>query len=221
LLIPPSFAHADVDFETDYQDPAEDVIEFNETWSNVGFAVGQDQVDIKGLESENDTSGNVVLTLDLKGKSKIEMSNQTKYVFRIFTSQDNSTGYNITFINGTAKITNWNNTVEDDITINASTADDDELLVVEVSKNKYLSNITYFNIDAYTWMEEWNRTFIDYVSEIPGHPGQTGDVVDQEDGESDDEKGFFDDLCGIPLILIIVVIIIIVIIILVYLKVRI
>jgi hypothetical protein len=63
-------------------------------------------------------------------------------------------------------------------------------------------------------------TYIDYNSEIPGHPGETGDVVDQEDGESDDEKGLFDDLCGIPFIYFIALMIIVLIIILVYLKVR-
>ncbi|UCE36496.1 MAG: hypothetical protein JSW00_13385 [Thermoplasmata archaeon] len=203
-----------------YQDPAGDVIEFNETWSNVGFAEGQDQLDIKWLESKNDTLGNVVLTMDLKGKNKIEISNQTKYVFRISTSQDNSTGYNITFINGTTKITNLNGTIEDDITINTSTTDDGEVLKVEISKIKYLSNITYYYIDAYTWKEEWNRTFIDYVYEIPGHPGEISPVIDGEDGDGGDgggDKGD-DGACLLPLILIAVIIIIVVIILLIYLK---
>jgi hypothetical protein len=221
LLIPSISIYADIDYEMDYQDPAGDVIQFNESWSQVGTVETQPQIDIKWLRSENDTQGNVVLRMEFKNNQIIEKNNETRYVFRIFTCQDNSTGYNVTYQNETAIITNLNNTLEEDITSNVSIIDDNgEVLLVEISKNKYLDNISYYNIDAFTWKEQGNRTYIDYVSEIPGHPGETGDVVDQEEDESNEEKGFFDDLCGIPLILVIVVIIIIVIIILVFLKVR-
>jgi hypothetical protein len=221
LLISSSFVLADVDYEMDYQDPAGDVLKFNESWSQVGTVETQPQIDIKWLRSSNDTQGNVVLRLEFKNNQVIEKSNETRYVFRVFTSQDNSTGYNVTYKNETTIITDFNNTLKEEITNSTSIIDDNgEVLLVEISKNKYLDNISYYNIDAFTWKEQSNMTYIDYVSEIPGHPGETGTVVDQGNGESDVEKGLFDDLCSIPLILIIVVIIIIVIIILVYLKVR-
>ncbi len=221
FLVIPNMVLAEVDYEIDYQDPAGDVLEFNESWSQVGVVETQPQIDLKWLRSSNDTQGNVVLRMEFKNNQIIEKSNETRYVFRIFTSQDNSIGYNVTYQNETAIITNFNNTLEENITISTSIIDDNgDVLLVEISKIKYLDNITYFNIDAFTWKEQGNMTYIDYVSEIPGHPGETGDVVDQRNGESEDEKGLFDDLCGIPLVLIIVVIIILVIIILVYLKVR-
>jgi hypothetical protein len=221
LLVNSDMVLADIDYEMDYQDPAGDVLQFNESWSQVGTVETQPQIDIKWLRSSNDTLGNVVLRMEFKNNQIIEESNETRYVFRIFTSLDNTTGYNVTYQNETAIITNFNHTLEEDIIGNASIIDDNgEALFVEISKNKYLANISYYNIDAFTWKEQGNMTYIDYVSEIPGHPGETGDVVDEEDGESDEDKGLFDDLCGIPLILIIVLIIIVVIIILVYLKVR-
>jgi hypothetical protein len=115
-------------------------------------------------------------------------------------------------------ISNFNNTFEEDITTNVSILDEQgEIIVVDISKSRYLSNITYFNIDAYTWKEQGNYTYIDYVSEIPGHPGQTGDVIDDGNGDEED-NGFFGFLCALPLILWIVVIIIIVIIIVILLK---
>ncbi len=204
-----------------YQDPAGDVIEFDETWSVIDDEVeNQPQIDIKRLNSSIDILGNVVLRLKFKGNQIIEISNETKYVYRIFTKADNSTGYNITYINGSATISNFNNTFEEDMTANTSIVkvQQDEVLEVNVSKNKYLNNITYFNIDAYTWKEHGNHTFIDYVCEIPGHPGETGTVIDDGNGEDEEDEGFFGFLCALPLILWIVVIIIIVIIIAILLK---
>ncbi|MEE9150300.1 MAG: hypothetical protein V3U20_00510 [Thermoplasmata archaeon] len=199
-----------------YQDPAGDVLEFNETWSNLGKVETQPQIDIKWLESSNDTLGNVVLRLEFKNNQVIEISNETKYVFRIFTKEDNSTGYNVTYLNGSATISNFNNTIEEDMTANISIINyKGEVLDVKVSKNRYLSNITYFNIDAHTWKEHGNHTYIDYVSEIPGHPGETGTVVDQDNGDSKEDKGLLGFLCSIPWILLIVIIIIIIVIIII------
>jgi hypothetical protein len=202
-----------------YQDPAGDVLEFNETWSQVGQVDNQSQIDIKWLRSSNDSLNNVVLRMEFKSKQVIEISNETRYVYRIFTKADNSTGYNITHINGSTTISNLNNTLEEDMTANTSIIDEQgEILVVKVSKSRYLNNITYFNIDAYTWKEQGNYTYIDYVSEIPGHPGATGTVVEDGNGEDEEDKGFLGFLCALPLILWILVIIIIVVIIAILLK---
>ena len=75
----------DVDYVLKYQDPAGDVLHFNETW----HLVEDDdepylQIDLKWLESDNDTHGNVVLTLKARNQQIIEKSNTTRYVFRIF-----------------------------------------------------------------------------------------------------------------------------------------
>jgi hypothetical protein len=183
LLVSSSLVLADVDYEIDYPvdyeidypDPAGDVLKFNESWSQVGTVETQPQIDIKWLRSANDTLGNVVLRMEFKNNLVIEKSNETRYVFRIFTSQDNSTGYNVTYQNETTIIINFNHTMEEDITSNTSVIDDNgEILLVEISKNKYLDNNSYFNLDAFTWKEQGNMTYIDYNSEIPGHPGETG-----------------------------------------------
>lgn len=210
---------SEVDFDLSYSDPAGDVIEFNETWNMNERIETQPQIDIKWLRSSNDTLGNVVLRLEFINQHVIEISNETRYVYRIFTKADNSTGYNITYINGSTTISNFNNTIEEDITANTSIIYlQGEILIVKVSKSRYLNNITYYNIDAYTWKEQGNYTYIDYVSEIPGHPGQTGDVIDDGNGEDEEDEGFFGFLCALPLILWIVVIIIIVVIIVILLK---
>lgn len=196
-------------------------MEFNETWSNLGTVETQTLIDIKWLRSLNETQDTVVLRMEFKNNQVLEMSNETKYVFRIFTSSDNSTGYNITYINGSSTISNFQDTFSEDMISNTTVVDDHgEVLVVEISKNKYLNNITYYNIDAFTWKEQGNKTYIDYVSEIPGHPGETGTLVDQPDGDSKEDKGIFGDLCSFPMILILIIIIVIIILIAVYLKVR-
>ncbi len=210
---------ADVDYELSYSDPAEDVVKFNETWSNLGTVGTQSLIDIKWLRSLNETQDTVLLRMEFKNNLVLEMSNETKYVFRIFTSSDNSTGYNITYINGSAVISNFQNTLSEDMTSNTSVIDDNgEVLLVEISKDKYLTNITYFNLDGFTWKEQGNHTYIDYVSEIPGHPGETGTVVDQDNGDPKEEKGLLGDMCGIPLIFILIIIIVIIIVIVILVK---
>lgn len=195
---------ADVNYELTFQDPAGDVLDYNETWHLNGTVDIYPQIDLKWLKSYNDTDGNVVLRLEVKNNQVIEKSNYTMYVFRIFTSADNSTGYNVTYKNGSTTITNFNNTIEDDLTAETSIIlDNGEVLLVNISKNDYLNNTSHFNIDAHTWKEAGNHTYIDYVSEIPGHPGETGDVVDQ----------VHEDILLSPWLLLIILLIIIVIII--------
>jgi hypothetical protein len=205
---------ADVDYELTYQDPAGDVLRFNETWSDKGTVDSQAKIDIKWLRSADEVTGNVSLRMEFKNNQVIEESNETKYVFRIFTSQDNSTGYNITYKNGTSFISDFNETLMEDMSSNTSIIDDNgEVLIVKVSKNRYLPNITHYNVDGFTWKESGNETFIDYVSEIPGHPADTGTVVDQEDDDPKEEEGLLDMLCGLPYLLTLVILIVVIIII--------
>lgn len=201
-------SEADVNYELTYSDPAGDVLDYNETWHLNGTVDKYPQIDLKWLKSYNDTYGNVVLRLEVKKNQVIEKSNYTRYAFRIFTSQDNSTGYNVTYKNGTTTITDFNNTIEDDLTAETSIIfDSGEVLLVNISKDNYLNNTSHFNIDAYTWKEAGNHTYIDYVSEIPGHPGETGNVVDNGTSGSHDDWM----LWLLLLILLIIIVIIIVI----------
>ena len=204
---------AEVDYDLTYQDPAGDVLRFNETWSNKGTVDSQSKIDIKWLRSEDETA-NVSLRMEFKNNQVIEESNETKYVFRIFTSQDNSTGCNITYRNGTSFISDFNETFFEDMTSNTTIIDENgEVLIIKVSKNRYLPNITYYNIDAFTWKEQGNETFIDYVSEIPGHPGETGTVVEEEEEDPKEDESLLDMLCGLPYLLTLVILIVIIIII--------
>lgn len=214
MMISTFVVTAEVNYEMTYQDPAGDVLEFNETWSNKGTVDSQSQMDIKWLRSLPDTTGNVTLRLEFRNNQLIEESNETKYVFRIFTNQDNSTGYNITYRNGATSISNFNNTFQEDMSSNTSKINDKgEVLVVKVSKDKYLLNISHYNVDAFTWKEQGNTTYIDYVSEIPGHPADTGSVVDQDDGDSKEDIGFLESLCQLPMIFILLILIVIIIVI--------
>ena len=200
-------SRADLVYEVTYQDPAGDVLDYNGTWHLVGSVDTHPYIDIKWLKSYEDTSGNVVLRLEVKNSQIIEKSNITKYVFRIVTKVDNSTGYNVTYKNGTTTITNFNNTIEYDLTAETSIIDDSgEVLLVNISKIDYLGNIPYFNIDAYTWKEAGNHTYIDYVSEVPGHPGETGNIVDTTGNSSD----ILWPLIAIVLIIIVLIIVVVV-----------
>ena len=63
-------------------------------------------------------------------------------MFRIFTNEDNSTGYNVTYMNETTTITSFNYTIEDDLTAETSIENENgEILIVEISKNNYLKDI--------------------------------------------------------------------------------
>lgn len=211
--------YAEVNYEFDYQDPAGDVLDFNETWHNQGTVDGEPQIDLKWLRSSSDAQGNVELRMEFRNNQIIAQSNDTKYVFRIFTSQDNSTGYNITYINGFATISDFNNTIDEDMTTNISIVDDKgEVLTVKVSKGRYLENITYFNVDAYTWKEQGNHTFIDYISEVPGHPGETGTVVDGENGDTEEDEGLLGLLCSLTGMLCLAALIIIIVVVVILLK---
>lgn len=210
---------ADVEYELTYQDPAGDVLDYNETWH---LQEDDDdpypQIDLKWLKSYNDTYGNVILRLEVRNNQIIEKSNNTRYVFRIFTKEDNSTGYNVTYMNETTTITSFNNSIEEDLTAETSIINENgEILLVKISKNDYLNDTPYFNIDAFTWKEEGNHTFIDYISEIPGHPGETADIVDNGDSDTDDE-GILGMLCSQLFIVLIILAIIVIIIIIVLLK---
>jgi hypothetical protein len=210
---------ADVGYELTYQDPAGDVLKFNETWTNQGSVDSESQIDLKWLKSSNDTLGNVSIRMEFKNNQVIEESNETKYVIRIFTSQDNSTGYNITYKKGSSMISSFDNITQEDMTSNTSKIQDKgEVLVVKVSKSRYLHNISHFNIDAYTWKEHDDLTYIDYVSEIPGHPEDTGSVVDQEDKDPKEEKGFLEGICPLPTIIILAILIVIIIVIVILWK---
>ena len=218
VLISGFTSMADAEYELTYQDPAGDVLEINETWHSLGSVDTYPQIDLKWLKSYNDTQDNVVLRMEVRNNQIIEKSNNTRYVFRIFTKEDNSTGYNVTYLNETTTITSFNNTIEEDLTSETSVINDKgEVLLVKISKNDYLNNISYFNIDGFTWKEEGNNTFIDYVSVVPGHPGETADIVDNEDDDTNNDNGIFGMLCS-NFILILIIFAVIIIITIVILK---
>ncbi|UCE73027.1 MAG: hypothetical protein JSV56_08280 [Methanomassiliicoccales archaeon] len=220
VLLSAFISSAEVTYELDYQDPAGDVLDFNETWHQLGTVDSHPEIDIKWLRSYNDTQGNVVLRLEVRKNQFLDISNKTKYVFRIFTAADNLTGYNVTFQNGTTAITNFNGTIEDDLTSETSIIDDNgEVLLVNISKNNYLSNIPNLNIDAFTWKEHEGHTYIDYISEVPGHPGEVSpELVDDSTNDGDDDsQGLFGMLCTFPFILIWIILVVIILIIIVVL----
>ncbi|UCH88740.1 MAG: hypothetical protein JSV49_10915 [Thermoplasmata archaeon] len=204
-------------------EPAGDVRRFNET-GNMTIVEEYPEIDLKRFETKNGTGDNLTFTLGTKGK-KIRDNDDTKYVFRIFTSSDNKTGYNITYRNGTITIVEFVNGVEqseEDITHlgGIEKIRNEEFLVVEISKGKYIpeQDLIYFGVDAYSWMETSNYTYIDYIHNVPGNPGVIAeDIIDDPSLTEDDTKGSEDDsddksgsgaLLIIPLIIIILFIVV-------------
>jgi hypothetical protein len=179
---------APINFIFDHQDPAGDVLIFNATLNGTPIADPElEGLDFKWVYSEKDTIGNVILKMDLKSKNKFINEDETKYVFRILTTQDNSTGYNITYQNRTTilnSFTSSGNGTSVDISENVSFMRDkgDELMAVTVSISKYLTNISYFNLDAYSMKTTRNATYLDYISELPGHPEYVNPEV--QEGEN-------------------------------------
>jgi hypothetical protein len=185
-------------FVYDHQDPAGDVLKYNATVNGEAISdiSGYDALDFKWVHSEPDGSGNIVLTMDLKSKNKFLNEDETKYVFRMLTSEDNSTGYNITYTNNSAILVPFSdegNGTAIDITSSVSFDRDkgDEIMRISLLISKYLTNVTYFNLDAYSMKTLDNATYIDYISELPGHPEYISpDVADTEnlDGDKDGDS---------------------------------
>jgi hypothetical protein len=220
-------------FVFEHQDPAGDVLKFNAT-ENGTTATGAffEPLDIKWLYSEEDGTGNVLITTDLKAKNKFFNRDDTKYVFRILTAEDNSTGYNITYNNRTAIMNSFSpagNGTKVNIDANVTFVQDkgDEMMEITIEISKYLDNISYYNLDAYSMMVTSNATYLDYISELPGHPEYVSPSVKESedlngDGDSGDEDDDSDNNAAIffAIIMVVVIIIVIVIVLLIWLMKR-
>jgi hypothetical protein len=211
-----------VDFTFEHQDPAGDVLKFNATINGTPTDDPSfEALDIKWIYSNKDSSGNILFEIDLKSKNKFINEDETKYVLRILTTSDNSTGYNITYKNETAVLvpfTSAGNGTPVDIIGNVSFSRDkgDEIMQITISISKYLSDISYFGVDAYSLKIIENATYLDYISELPGHPEYVNPEVGE--GENIDTGGSGDDgktdESGAPFILWIAILIIIIVVIL-------
>ena len=179
---------SEVNYTFDHQDPAGDVLKYNDTLS--GDTVSEpecDPLDIKWINSEADDQGNLVLTMDLKSKNKFIENEETKYVFRIITNPENTTGYNITYKNHVATLvpfTSQGNGTAVDISASVVFVRDkgDEIMVITIPIAEYFENITSFWLDAYSMMITNNATYLDYISELPGHPEYVSPVVEDNEG---------------------------------------
>ena len=186
-------SRAFVNFTYEYQDPAGDVLKFNATINGTPTADPSFEVlDIKWIYSNKDTLGNILLEMDLKAKNKFINEDETKYVFRILTTSNNSTGYNITYKNETAILMPFSpagNGTPVDIYGNVSFIHNkgDEMMQITISISQYLRNISYYRLDAYSLKIIENATYLDYISELPGHPEYVNPEV--EEGENIDTGG--------------------------------
>jgi hypothetical protein len=193
----PAVAQGGINFTFEHQDPAEDVLKYNMTLNGTP-SDDFEGLDLKWLNSEK-VGDDLVIELDLKAKEKFRIENGTKYVLRILTSPDNSTGYNITYRNGTTIMNSFAqgaNGTSEDISSNVSFVREkgDEAMEITVSITDHLVNITHYGLDAYSMKVTHNATYLDYISELPGHPEYVNpDVADEEDlptnggGDDDDD----------------------------------
>jgi hypothetical protein len=174
-------------FTFDHQDPAGDVLIYNATENGTPVTNSfYEPLDIKWLYSEKDGLGNVLLTMDLKSKNKFFNRDDTKYVVRIITTPDNSTGYNITYINQSTILKPFSlagNGTSVDFSTNVSFNHEkgDEMMVVRVRISTYLSDTEHYWLDAYSMMNATNATYLDYISELPGHPEYVNPEVEKSE----------------------------------------
>lgn len=214
-------------FVFDHQDAAGDVLKYNATINGepVADEPEMDSLDFKWVHSEADGIGNVVLTMDLKAKNKFLNEDETKYVFRLLTSPDNSMGYNITYQNNSATLmpfTSKGNGTTVNIFPNIAFNRDkgDEMMVITISIEKYLNNITHFDVDAYSMKITNNATYLDYISELPGHPEyvnpevESGEDLDGGSGDSgaNDSDSSTPIFIGLGIVLIVVILLVVIII---------
>lgn len=221
LCFNPSIAQnrAPVNFTFDHQDPAGDVLKFNATLNGTPIDDPSfEALDIKWVYANKDMIGNIVLKMDLKAKNKFINEDETKYVFRILTTSDNSTGYNITYKNETANLVPFSplgNGTPIDIFDNLSFIQDrgDELMEITISVSKYLTDISHFSLDAYSMKIIDNATYLDYISELPGHPEYVNPEVEEgenlDTGNTEDNKETVEE--GAPFIFWLAILIIVII----------
>lgn len=200
ILIPSSSLASTraLDFSFEYQDPAGDVLKYNATEN--GLTIDDpafDSLDIKWIFSVSDNKGNVIITIDLKSKCNFLNEDETKYVVRLLTSEDNSEGYNITYCNETTIFNSFSpqgNGTKIDISPNITFVRDkgNEMMVIKVSIEDYLDQISHYNMDAYSIKTLDDGIYLDYIGELPGHPDYVDpSVVEGEniDGNSEDDSG--------------------------------
>ena len=213
-------------FIFDYQDPAGDVLIFNSTENGTLIADPlTDGLDIKWVFSSVDNNDYLEIKMDLKAKEKFINEVGTKYVFRLFTAQDNSTGYNITYKNQVAILTPFSdqgNGTEKDISTAVSFTSEkgDEIMVISISVATYFQNVTCFSIDAYSMRVTNNATYLDYISELPGHPEYINPEVEAQenlDGGGSDDKSDDNGNSQTLVIIFVIVGIVIVLVILIFL----
>lgn len=212
----------------DHQDPAGDVLKYNSSVNGEAIAdiSNYDSLDFKWVHSEPDGNGNIVLTMDLKSKNKFTNEDETKYVFRMLTAEDNSTGYNITYTNETAVLVPFSpagNGTAVDIYTSVSFDRDrgDEIMRITLSIVDYLSGIEFFKLDAYSMKTLNNTAYIDYISELPGHPEYINpDVAGGENidgGDTGNSKTEDSGTSMVPVFAIIGVVVLLVLILLIWL----
>jgi hypothetical protein len=208
-----------INYEYDFNgEPAGDVTRFEP--NGTATIVGEHKnIDLKKFETTNGTGDNLTFTLGTSGKKIID-SEDVKYVIRIFLTSDNSTGYNVTYTNGSLEIMKFIDEVEqppEDITALGGIVKDknEQLLVIDLSKNKYFpeNGTDHFNVDAFSWMEEGNVTYIDYIHNLPGHPGSLSEDLGDDpnlktDGDSDSDGAGL--LIIIPIIIVVIIIVLLI-----------
>ena len=214
ILMFSSFAQA-LTWEFDYNgEPAGDVKRFDE-YGNVTIVDTYPDLDLKKFETRNGTGDNLTFILGTKAK-RIATSEDTKYVFRIFTEVDNKTGYNITYRNGSfelIEIVDGKEISTEDITSLGGVVKvkNEDLLELNLPKNRYLQEdeLDYLAVDAFSWKEEGNYTYIDYIHNVPGNPGTIApDITDDPSLSGDgDDKG--SDSNGALLVVVIIIVVLI------------
>ena len=197
-------------------EPAGDVTQFD-PYGNSTIVDGYSDIDIKRFETRNGTGDNLTFTMGTKAKS-ITIASNIKYVFRVFTKSDNRTGYNISFCNGTIELVEIIDGIEqmkEDITGLGGIVKDknDYVLEIDLSKSRYFpeDELDYFNVDGFSWMEEGNYTYVDYIHSLPGNPGTISqDIIEDEtpSGSDSDDKGEGSSIL-LPVLIIITLIVVI------------
>ena len=193
----PVSAQGDIVYTFEHTDPAGDVLKYNATLNGTA-SEDFEGMDIKHLNSER-SGDDLIMEMNLKAKEKFRKEDETKYVFRILTSPDNSTGYNITYRNGSTTINSFEagvNGTSVDISDNVTFVRDkgDEAMQITLVIPTYLDNITHYGLDAYSLMITHNATYLDYISELPGHPTYVNpEVADEEDLPTVDDDDDDDD----------------------------
>jgi len=165
LLMPQ--ASGALSYDRAFIDHVGDVNKYSSVNSLVGLNVqGKEYLDIASVESF-EAGENITIVLTLVANAEIRQDSLIMYNIIIYTSQDNSTGYNVAYSFGFCVVIDFENKINVDLSNAVNLSSNNNSISVDLPKTTFFSNATCFGLDAYAMEDDGAFFYLDHVNELP------------------------------------------------------